>query len=100
VLAEGAVAAIAVRPAAPELVTIASRPVRVGLGVAIVGVGIRRFGYPFRREDALAVPDAFLQIHLAQLSDVLRRSVQAGTAEADAARVGFPDGVFDAQRVK
>ena len=38
VLAKGAIAAVSVVPAAPELVTVPNRPIGIGLGIAVVGV--------------------------------------------------------------
>jgi hypothetical protein len=54
VLAERSVAAIAMVPTAPELITVAGRPIRVCLGIAIIRVRFRGLRDPFLRDDALA----------------------------------------------
>src|SRR5258706_184851 len=75
ILAEGAVAAIGVVPAAPELETVALIP--IALRVAAVG-GLFGGGHrdPFRGEQLLAIPAAVLQIKLAELGDVLGADAQ------------------------
>ena len=98
-LAERAIAAERAMSAAPELVAVPYRPVRVGLRVAVVRVRGRRFGDPLRCEDLRAVPFALLQVELAKPGDVLRSDVQAGSANVDSLRIGVPHRIGDAERL-
>ena len=100
ILAKGAVAAVGVVPAAPELVAVAHAPVGGALRVAVVRMGGRGLGDPRCRHRLLARPDAALQVHLAKAGDVLELDMEPGAAEVDAARVALPGGVLDPQRVK
>ena len=94
VLAERAIAAIRIVTAAPELVAVSLRPVDVFI-FRIVAVHARRFGHPFAGNDLLLIPDAALQIQLAEMGDVLGRDVQTPAAHVDAARVVVPDWIRD-----
>src|ERR1700759_3512080 len=100
ILAEGAIATVAMVPTSPELIAIPDRPVGVGLGVAVIGMRTGRLFYPFLRQDAFSIPHPLLKIHLTETGDVLCLDVQAGSADVDAARVNFPSGILDAQRIE
>ena len=99
ILAECAIAAIAVVSAAPELVTIALLPVRI---VVQIVAPIRdlfaggRFDPAFGNQ-LLAVPQTFLQIELTELGDVLSLDAQPPAASVDPTRASFPSRIFDAQ---
>jgi len=99
VLAEGAVAAVGVVPAAPELITVALFPVCVFVA-RVVAVRARGFGDPGGGNDLAAVPFPILQIELAEVSDVLGRDVEAPAADVDAARIAVPDRIGDAERIE
>src|SRR5215469_13965659 len=69
VLAERSVAAIAMVPAAPELIPITGGPIRVCLGIAIIRVRFCCFLVRFLPNYALFTYTALPEIHLAEPGD-------------------------------
>ena len=96
VLAEGAVAAVGVVAAAPELVSVALVPIAGG-AAAVGGLAGGGGGDPGFGEKLFAIPVSFFEIKLAEFGDVFGADVQAEAAHVDALFIGFPDGLFDVE---
>ena len=104
VLAERAIAAVGVVTAAPELIAVALQPVVLRIrarglgGRGLLDFERRRFRDPRRGQKLAALPDALLQIELAEFRERLGRHAQAPAAGVDAARTNFPRHAADAER--
>lgn len=96
VLAEGAVGAVGVVAALPELVAIALVPVAIGVAAVggLEGGGGVDVGF---WEELFAVPGSVLEIELTEGGDVFGADAEAVAADGDSLGVGFPGGVLDAE---
>src|SRR5580700_4909511 len=95
-------------PATPELVAIPLHPVTGEFGLCQIRprrgrlLNLEGGGFldPGRGENLAVLPNALLQVELAELGQAGGWHTQAPSARIDAARTSFPSHALDAQRLE